>query len=622
MRRWLLYGCLAAMVGCSPPPQRVTSAARAIPPPVPEPWGVTCVDPSLATPAWLSNGLIGVRIGRDGVPNTLFRADSQTATGEERLSGEEVEAVTILVDGHPIEVDTAKPYRQRFDFKTLKLTTDFTSGVGGVRRSVVVNPGEAGWVERTVLTLARGSQVSVTSPPGARVSCKIRAPGIDVDLGPRGWVGTVPMGDLVVETTRLVGAGKAQTAPAGTDIEIDGPVEDQQAVRSFLAYLRMAIPASGVAPGPLSPHALSADHYQGHVFWDADVWVFPVLALTDPSRARSISTYRIRHLEAAKRFFASWWLERPREGNKQPGAAKFPWQSAISGLETAKDEFREEVHIDGAVLWGLDLAERLGLAKPSDVKEVEVACAQFWKSLLTPRPGSGQFDIKRVFGVDEFRSTDNDLITNVLAQWTMNGRSHQRPDGVPELYLPRTSDGSLFQTYEGDTQQTFKQAAAVLSIYPFQFPEAEAKARQMMDHYARRIDRRGPAMTEAIHATIWARLGERERAYEEWKRAWLEFTGPLLTFSEHRNRDRTYFVTGAAGCLQTVLYGFLGFRIDYRQVPDAVWSLQLKSGSWLSVKPNLPKTWKRVTVRNLQLLNRTYTLEITPNGVQVKEGES
>jgi trehalose/maltose hydrolase-like predicted phosphorylase len=131
-------------------------------------------------------------------------------------------------------------------------------------------------------------------------------------------------------------------------------------------------------------------------------------------------------------------------------------------------------------------------------------------------------------------------------------------------------------------------------------------------------------MTEAVHATIYARIGQVDEAYRQWKIAWGDFTAgrPLLLFSEHRNRDRTYFVTGAAGCLQTVLYGFAGFRIDYAPEPGALWSLRLREGGWLSIKPHLPKEWKRVTIRNFKVLGKRYTATITPNGVQVIEGDS
>lgn len=588
----------------------------------PAPWSVTCTDPLAEEPAWLSNGLIGVRIGRDGAPVEVFRADRHEPEGEERLIPGQPLGLRVDLDGKALHPTVGKPYAQRFDFRTLTLTTAYDSGGAHIERVTAVVRDRASMTDQIALGLPMRCNLRISLPEGSDIECAVAFDGNRHVVTADGWSSLVGPGEVVIESTWRYGQARVAAPPPMADIEIEGPIEDQQAVRSFLAYLDMAIPAGGSAPGPLSPHGLSADHYLGHVFWDADVWVFPALALLSPSRAKEIPGYRLRHFEAAKRNYSTWWNERRREGKKQPGAAKYPWQSAISGLETAHDEFREEVHINGAVLWGLTLADRLGLADPEEVERVEEACDLFWRSLMTPRPGRKTFDIKRVFGVDEFRSIDNDLVTNLLAQWTINGRTHVRPPGVPELQLPKKDGSGLFATYEGDTQQTFKQAAAVLSIYPYQFPPAETMGREMMDHYASRIDRRGPAMTEAIHATIWARIGQPETAYGEWKAAWQDFTEELLLFSEHRQRDRAYFVTGAAGCLQTVLYGFLGFRIDYKQVPGAVWTLPLKSGGWLSVKPNLPKAWTRVTVRNLQLLGRSYTLEITHNGVQVKEGES
>lgn len=46
----------------------------------------------------------------------------------------------------------------------------------------------------------------------------------------------------------------------------------------------------------------------------------------------------------------------------------------------------------------------------------------------------------------------------------------------------------------------------------------------MMKRFASTIDPNGPAMTEAIYATIWARLSDPERAYTEWRQAWTDFT--------------------------------------------------------------------------------------------------
>ena len=389
------------------------------------------------------------------------------------------------------------------------------------------------------------------------------------------------------------------------DIEIDGPVADQQALRSFLWAMRTLGTSPKTPPAP--PFGASSDLYDGHLFWDADVWMLPVQAFFNPAQARAIADYRLQRLSAAQR-------------NAREHGARYPWQSGTTGRELASLPFTEELHISGDVAWGLKFAASLGLADRTRAQMVTDLVGEFYRSRMTKRP-DGLFDLKKVLGHDEYKKTDNDLVTNVLAQWTLNGGRWEIPAQRPQLYLPR--DRTTFLTYEGDRQITYKQAAAVLSIFPFQFPAAEREAPAMMKRFASATDPNGPAMTEAIYATIWARLGDPERAYTEWRQAWTDFTAnqPLLHFSEVRKQDRAYFMTGAAGCLQTVLYGFAGFRIDYRKEPDAAWTKKLREGKWLSVKPRLPRAWKRMTLKNLILFGQRYTLIITHNGVLVKQGD-
>jgi trehalose/maltose hydrolase-like predicted phosphorylase len=177
------------------------------------------------------------------------------------------------------------------------------------------------------------------------------------------------------------------------------------------------------------------------------------------------------------------------------------------------------------------------------------------------------------------------------------------------------ADSTSFLTYEGDRMQPYKQAAAVLSIYPLQYPPAEAHARTMIERFQDKIIPHGPAMADSIHATIWARLGEPEKAYDLWKKSWSDFVkGPLLLFSEKRSSPATYFTTGAAGSLQSVIYGFLGFRVDEAPQPGAAWQLPLKNGRWLSIKPDLPLAWKSATFRNFRVLGNTYTLTVKREG--------
>lgn len=410
--------------------------------------------------------------------------------------------------------------------------------------------------------------------------------------------------------------------PVDPDIEVDGPVEDQQAIRSFLFYLRQAIPTSGGRS--VSPLALSGDTYFGHVFWDADAWVFPALMLLDPGRAKQISQYRLNTFRRAMMNFEAWLAAgRPvagkRLGTVQSGrflaGALFPWESSITGKETVPGESRYQHHVSLTIAFWLKQAAALGLVSDEDAYKVLHFVAGFVWQRIVKRP-DGKYDWPATMSPDEFHTGDNDLYTNVLAQWVLNGGTFDKPDPAPgELVIPRDVKGLI--TYDGDAFRSYKQAAAVLTIFPLQFPEAEKEWQTMMDRFEGKVTKNGPAMSESVHATIWARHGASRTAYAEWHESWRPFTNhPLLLFSEKRAKPVTYFTTGAAGCLNTVLYGFVGIRIDEKEPKVAKWKIALGRGLWLSVNPNLPAAWKKVTLRHLNVRGKRFALEVTNDEVK------
>ncbi len=128
---------------------------------------------------------------------------------------------------------------------------------------------------------------------------------------------------------------------ATPEIEIDGPLEDQQAINSFVYYLRTSLDTRGNPQYrdsvQLSPFGLSSDRYNGHVFWDADVWLVPALAFIEPSILQSQVDYRVRTMLMQK-----------------PPLAPFPWESSVTGKEVAPGDSKKEIHISGSVLWGLE----------------------------------------------------------------------------------------------------------------------------------------------------------------------------------------------------------------------------------------------------------------------------
>jgi trehalose/maltose hydrolase-like predicted phosphorylase len=352
-----------------------------------------------------------------------------------------------------------------------------------------------------------------------------------------------------------------------------------------------------VAKNGFAPFGLNNSLYFGHTFWDMDVWVLPSMLFLQPDAVRQMNQYRLDRARQAEKNAAEFF-KKPNTG------MMFPWESSVSGKETVRASSVKEHHVSGSVLWGLNLSEKAGVASTTEVAKVANGVSRFFQARSVAGPDGRE--IKDVMSPDENHIGDNDLYTNLLAQWAMNGRKW---DGPEKFKLPK--DGKSFLTYDEDKERSYKQAAAILSIFPLQYPAAEKQARVMMDRFESKVSKNGPAMTDAIHATIWARLGEKEKAYDAWKRAWEPFVkGPQMMFSEKRSSERTYFYTGAAGCLNTVLYGFAGFRFDEKPLNGASWKKQLKSGWWLSCKPSLPPKWTSLRINPMIIDGIKYSVEI------------
>lgn len=653
---------LVLVAGCSRAP---TTRPAPLPP---HPWVLATNDPGSAVPALLWNGLIGMRFDRRGVGEDLFAIDAYAQEGEEKLlTLPSPLEVRPFYGGKRLEIDPTKEYRQALDLRTGLLTTLWSADSPVsvyVVAEALMHPEKREIAHRLTISPNRDGDAAfeLKAPePGTWVASGEEAHfqgattriAIAVRHGVAGrwliageslrWEGGTDS-DPAVSFETSVTREKIGPAPAfedvqaetadiwherwQTDIEIDGPDADQQAVRSFLFYLRSAIHPR--APMSISPFGLSHTQYNGHVFWDADIWVFPALALIDPAAAAAIPRYRLERRPQYEANFQEWLrAERPTAGKplgpgpvdagRGPGggAIKVPWESSVTGRETVLGSSQWQHHITGSAAFAMKQAAALGLVEPSAAHAYVLSSGHFYhyRKVRTP---SG-WEIRDTMSPDENHTGHNDLYTNLLAQWAMNGGSWKTEPNT-DLKLPRDEQGYL--SYDQDRLRGYKQAAAVLAIYPLQFPAAEKEAKVMMSRFSDKVSPNGPAMSDSIHAIIWARLGERERAYEAWKASWEPFTtSPLLLFSEKRRRPITYFTTGAAGSLQAVVYGFLGFRLDSTKDPKAKWSKELLGDRWLSIKPNLPRQWKSVKFKNFTLLGQRYTLTATPGATLVSKGD-
>jgi len=82
------------------------------------------------------------------------------------------------------------------------------------------------------------------------------------------------------------------------DIIIEGDLQSQQDIRLGLYHLYSF--ARGDSDLSISPMGLSSQGYNGHIFWDTELWMFPPLSVLNQDIARSLVNYRSDRLDAAK----------------------------------------------------------------------------------------------------------------------------------------------------------------------------------------------------------------------------------------------------------------------------------------------------------------------------------
>src|SRR3989475_5465997 len=197
-----------------------------------------------------------------------------------------------------------------------------------------------------------------------------------------------------------------------TDVVLEGDPQLQRVIHTMLFYL-LASARAGTDLS-ISPMGLSSAGYYGHVFWDADTWMFPALLLMHPDIARSMVTFRARVLPAA---------QRNARANGFAGAM-YPWESDERGEETtprfAWQNARSEIHVTGDVAlaqWQFYLAtgDSTWLAQVGE--PVIRATADFWASRASLDTVAGRYDMRNVVSVDEgLIGIGDDAYTNAVAR--------------------------------------------------------------------------------------------------------------------------------------------------------------------------------------------------------------
>lgn len=383
-----------------------------------------------------------------------------------------------------------------------------------------------------------------------------------------------------------------------SDIQIEGDPQSQQDVHSMLYHL-YSFSREGASNSP-SPMGLSGLGYNGHVFWDTELWMYPAILVMHPEIAKGMVDYRFERLEAAKR----------NAFGKGFKGAMFPWESAASGVEETpvwalSGPF--EHHITACVAiaaWNYYCVTQDKTWLREKGWPILSATADFWASRVE-RNGPGHYDINNVVAADEWaENVNNNVFTNAAAKANLKYATEaakllgMTPDAdwmnvANNIPILKFADG-VTKEHEAYNGEKIKQADVNLLAYPLHEVTNPNDIRKDLEYYEPRVGE-GPAMTHAIFTILYSRLGDGNKALNAFKSGYKpNQLPPFGVIAEVAAGTNPYFATGAGGLIQAVLNGFGGLEITSKGITQ--------------VKSKLPQGWKSLKITGAGVNNATYTV--------------
>lgn len=369
----------------------------------------------------------------------------------------------------------------------------------------------------------------------------------------------------------------------------------------------------------IAAKGLSGEGYEGHYFWDTEIYIQPFFNLTQPSVSRNLISYRYRTLEKAR--------ENARIMGHKKGAL-YPWRT-ITGAECSGyfPSGSAAYHINGDIAYSIvayylatkdfDFIAREGA-------EIIFETARLWLDVGNYYKGS--FRINEVTGPDEYTCmVNNNYYTNVAAQFNLRwavkfydllkeaGKLKElaekislSEDEIREferaanlMYLPydeelgiNPQDDSFLQKKQWELQNTpqekrplllhyhplhlyryqiCKQADTVLAHFIFEDAQDFETIRNSFDYYEK-ITTHDSSLSTCIFSIVASKLGLVEKAYE-----YFGDSAKLDLFNTHKNTKDGIHTANMGGNIMAIVYGFGGLRIKERGIYFA---------------PVIPKSWE------------------------------
>jgi alpha,alpha-trehalose phosphorylase len=323
-----------------------------------------------------------------------------------------------------------------------------------------------------------------------------------------------------------------------SDVHIEGDPRAQQYIRWNLFQLAQA---SGRAEGTgIGPRGLTGQAYDGHYFWDTEVYVLPFLIYTAPRIARNLLQFRHSMLDKAR--------ERARQVSQK--GALFPWRT-INGEEASAyyAAGTAQYHINADIMYALKkyvdvTGDREFLYREG--VEMLVETARLWNDLgfHSERMGD-KFCIHGVTGPDEYNTVvNNNTYTNLMARenlWYAAATVGELRNERPGLFAALVDKTGLELSEVDDWQRAadrmyipfnemlgiHPQDDAFLEKEPWDFANTPADQYPLLLHYHPLVIYRYQVIKQADIVLAMFLLGH-EFSLEQKKRNF-DFYDPLTT---------------------------------------------------------------------------------------------
>lgn len=411
---------------------------------------------------------------------------------------------------------------------------------------------------------------------------------------------------------------------ASADIVIEGDERVQEGIRFNLFQLLQSVgkdPASNIAA-----KGLSGEGYEGHYFWDTEIYIFPVFLMTDPEIAKNLLLHRYSILESAR--------QRAKEMGHERGAL-FPWRT-ITGPESSAyfPAGTAQYHISADIAYSY-IQYYLATKDEAFLKdygaEMLFETARLWAD--TGHMQNGEFRIDAVTGPDEYTCiVNNNYYTNAMAKhnllWAtkvyrqleetdterlqeLTARLQLTETEVEEwqtaganMFLPydegfgiNAQDDSFLQKARWDLKNTpqekfplllnyhpltlyrhqvLKQADTVLAHFLLEDGQDLGTMKNSYDYYEA-ITTHDSSLSSCVYSIMAAKLGYFEKAYDYFNE-----TARLDLDNTHGNTKDGLHMANMGGTWLGIVYGFAGLRLK-------------ENG--LSFAPTLPLEWNRYEFR-------------------------